>query len=84
MGPHRDILHIDGNNSTVAVPHLERHDIGVEEHSDILGSIRKIDQGEIWVQAGEDIYTKSQNLAGGGVSYLDVRRGRDVNEVKDF
>jgi hypothetical protein len=43
--PLTNILHIDGNDSTVTIRHLDGHGVGVEENSNILCSNRKIDPG---------------------------------------
>ena len=39
------ILHVDGNKSTMAVPRLERSDVGVEDNGNIPCSSKKLIQG---------------------------------------
>ena len=75
MHTYGDILHIDGNDSAVAIPDLDGHHVGVEENSDIPCSIQEIEPREARVQAGEDVYAGIRNLAQ-GTDHLDIRRER--------
>ena len=76
------ILHVDGDNSITAVPHLDGHDVGVEEKGKILCSIQKVDPREVCVQAGEDVCAGFRDIAK-GTSYLDICGGRHVDEVEE-
>ena len=74
---------VDGNNSTITVPRLDRHNVGVEENSNIPCSTQEIDPREVRMQVGEDIYTGFRDIAKGS-GYLEIRRERHVDEVEDL
>jgi hypothetical protein len=68
--PHRNILHIDRDDSPATILHLDGHGVAVQENGDIMGSVQKTDPREARVQVGEDVYSRSCNVAE-GTDYLD-------------
>jgi hypothetical protein len=45
MHSHRDILHIDCNDSPTVILHPDGHGIAVQEIGDIVGSVQKLTKG---------------------------------------
>ena len=67
----------------MAVLRLDRHDVGVYENSSIPRFIQKIDPREVQVQAEEDVYIGFRDVVK-GPGYLDIRGGRDIDEVESL